>query len=237
MKTKNRKRLLFVLVILISVSMMGFMLTGAADPSAEAEPEEPVRTILHTLDWQMHGTVLASDGTVLEKVAFTVTGEFWEEEAYDCALFDINIDFPESFEIDCRKSKNVMNIFDFSDFGLDHYVCLKRTQYKNTVIDGKYPCVEPTEYGVDVENEYLIFRWDDGSGRYLVASTDPTVDPAEIFSRFSHYAAYYSVCAEYAKKAAPYGVAYAVPVEFILADMETMMQTGVCSATGTILTE
>lgn len=197
MKTKYTKRLLFVLVILISVSMVGFILSGAADPTVEVEPEEPERTILHTLDWQMHGTVLTIDGEVLDEVEFSVTGEIWEEEA--CGVqADLDIVFPESLKTNFGRRLSSLpdksvDYFEFGYYMFWHGIAMK---------DSNRHCTEG-EFAVDPEKGYFIFLWVD-LDRYLVGSLDPDVEAAEVFAHFVKFRVFHETCAEYSKDNLPW---------------------------------
>lgn len=205
MKTKNTKHLLFVLVILISVSMVGFILSGAADPTVEVEPEEPVRTILHTLDWQMHGTVLTIDGEVLDEVEFSVTGEIWEEEA--CGVqADFDIVFPESLKTDFGRRLGSMpdTSIDYFEFG--YYMF-----WHGIIIKDSDICMPSGESGVDPEKGYFIFFWPD-LDQYLVGSLDPDVEAAEIFAHFVKFRVFHETIKEYSKD----GTSWEAPIDAIM---------------------
>lgn len=197
MKTKYTKRLLFVLVILISVSMVGFILSGAADPTVEVEPEEPERTILHTLDWQMHGTVLTVDGKVLDEVEFSVTGEIWKKETSG-VYGDLDIIFPESLKTRFERTLTPLpdvayHYFEFGYYMFSPFIFIKDCDIRNP--DG--------ECGVDPEKGYFIFFWPD-LDQYLVGSLDPDVEAAEVFAHFVKFRVFHETCAEYSKDNLPW---------------------------------
>lgn len=177
MKKKSSIRtLIIVFVVFISVSVLAFVLSGFTQPTENGEQTE--YTTLYTLDWQMQGAIVASDGTVLENVEVSVSGEILKTND-SAARANLYYTLPDSLGIYYSGLNQPLVSVDDTDSELDYYVFHQYAGYKNDSIF--------TACGVDTQKEYFIFHWDDGTGRYLIAAMDPTVDTMDIVSHFKSF--------------------------------------------------
>ena len=139
------------------------------------------------IDWVMHGIVVDSDGNKANYVHyllddFSVSGTV-EPEEDNCAEMSLRIVLPDSFQYMFEKENE-------PDASTEYYSNNRKyTDEPYYVVygfsyDQRGNKSVPIVIGLSLENEYMIFNWEEGEDLYLVASTDPETDPNDILQYF-----------------------------------------------------
>ena len=188
---------LFTIIALISIASIlvgcvitepsnGTMDTTAVVPVPSSTPTVSTNTGPYQADWSINGTIVLADGTVVESIRLTVQGTI-QAQVDNYALLFLDIILPSDFRYFFKMPSNggyisVKRQYD----SLGYYVCSTYCydKAKNEPI--------ATSFAVDPEKEYMIMHWDDGSGRYLVASANPDVTATEILTHFEDFVKLYS---------------------------------------------
>lgn len=137
-----------------------------------------------TIDWDLYGVWVAADGGVQneqERVDFSLTGTLPSEyDLYSAVEMKLNFIWPDSFA--------------YPNEGTQAYTggagIANKHENQSIYHGGKY--VYSTEadkssflsYTICPEEGFIVIRVDN---KYLVATTDPNADPAEIFAFYKEY--------------------------------------------------
>lgn len=148
--------------------------------SIATQPAQDVAAV-SALASNMHFSVVIAEDLHIEsqyeaEVALTVT-------EYTDGSFSMDLAFTlaENEKVDLSATDNTITV-QHEELGLPYY-CAKASIYQPE-LDGYVPC----DFAVDIDMGYLIFK--ESTSRmsyYIVASTDPTVDPLQIAEHFSMF--------------------------------------------------
>lgn len=128
--------------------------------------------------WKMHGALVGTENTVKDQFEFLVSGKYGD--ASESGEKDLVL----SFELPGGFSYRINELSSTSTApigGLPYHV-LTGYCYKSGLKDSVFIRCAFSE-----EKEYLIIDWNDGSGRYLVGSVDPSVTAQEIIAYFQDF--------------------------------------------------
>ena len=128
--------------------------------------------------WDLQGYWVTADGTVRAQESFSISGSVKDQpdQLYDHVKMQYT--FPSSQKFSFSSDTGV-----FSSARILHSVSyyggatLSFSSDKNAFI--------MSMYAIDLDKEYVLLNFDDGSGLYFVAATDPNVEPSEILEHFS----------------------------------------------------
>ena len=128
------------------------------------------------IDWTLHGVWINEKLEVLKTVDFTISGNL-DLTATGEDSMTLDISFPDSVPYNyTEKTEFVSHSRKY--FGLPYCVS---TSYSFRRLSGD-PVI--SYFVLCPEKEYVLFYWKAQPDRYLVASTDPETDPAQIVTYF-----------------------------------------------------
>lgn len=132
---------------------------------------------LYNVAWEMEGLFVQADGMIKERIPMTISGTIHNGEDKDSLLLDITT--PEDFRYMCSIPEP------------DGYVSFSRQNGKIPYYYFSSYCYDKLHdeprfgtFAIDVEKGFFFADWNDGSGCYLVAATDPDVTAEEILAYF-----------------------------------------------------
>ena len=128
--------------------------------------------------WDLQGYWVTADGTVRGQESFSISGSVKDQpdQLYDHVKMQYT--FPSSQKFSFSSDTGVFSSAR-TVHGVSYYggATLSFSSDKNAYI--------PSIYAIDLDKEYVLLHFDDGSGLYFVAATDPNVEPSEILEHFS----------------------------------------------------
>lgn len=133
------------------------------------------------VNWQMNGTLVTSDGTVIETMELSIVGKIHKDpNKRDILTLDITLpdDFPYSF-----KGRDIPEFYSSSDEidEFPYYVCSGYTYDKSE--NAPVLC----SFALDEERGWAIFCWPNQPEQYLVCSTTADVNADEIITHFQAF--------------------------------------------------
>ena len=149
--------------------------TSTTSTAPEAHSTQSARI---PINWNVYGIWVESSGVHSDTVEFSVSGYIENHPAEIVDYVSIKLDFPEDFRYIFQSANpydhsSLHKFYNVSYFGCAGYSFDKEDE--SSIM---------TLYALDPGTEFMLLRWDDGSGRILVASTDPAVKPDEIMEHF-----------------------------------------------------
>ena len=140
------------------------------------------------IDWQLHGTWIYDDFSTEAGASFGLKGTIkdYENVAKDGTdqkqkdELDLKFIFPKDFRYDVYSS-DVGPLYSYEP-KLDYFCA---TSYGDIPED--LGSMAPVFFAVCPEKQYVIIYWKDDTGRFLVASVDPQVEPQEIYNYFEGF--------------------------------------------------
>ena len=158
--------------------------TGGAQPTGP-KPTDPIQSTTpadNDISWSMEGTLLLADGTVAGNVPLSVTGTIQDQENGTAYLvLDIVPDDSFRYSFDPIPEPNGYVSINRPHACKDYYVC------HSYCYDKQGDDLMWSVFAIDPEKGYIILTWEDGTGRYLVASADPNVDAKTVFDHFAEF--------------------------------------------------
>ena len=142
-----------------------------------------VPSLDHHIDWTMYGTLVDSEGHSISTTEFTIKGSFHDigDDEHELIL---SILFPDTFQYMYDREYEPSSTycsFIPKHYGLQYFIVDGFSYNRTTNKSIK------SSYALCHKNEYAIFRWNDGTDCWLVASTDPNTDPHVILQYFQFY--------------------------------------------------
>ena len=176
---KYTRYIAFVAVACCAVAV--FMAISGSYTPAPTDPTIPPSEILKSFDWDLHGVWITADGMTGEELDFTASGTVTVrlEEKWDHVK--IQYGFPEAFNYLCNFN-NDPDYYDVSGlravYDVDYFgaTCFSYDRVEDELITQRY--------ALDLVKEYFVIQWSSDPNLYLVASTDPDVDPSSIMEHF-----------------------------------------------------
>lgn len=143
----------------------------------------PVTT--HKIDYQMHGCYVNPDGTVGEKLDFSIKGRaFANIEKY--RFLEIDFLMPTSYSYSLIGATcqpwGYEDCFGDEGSGYFPYWVTSGYTYNNATNDMVF-----MHFALCPQREYFIFRASDDPTKYLVASADSSTTPQEILDYFQDF--------------------------------------------------
>ena len=125
--------------------------------------------------WRLHASYITEDGAVLDTFDFSLRYNF--RSYSNCIdLLYLSLDLPENFPHKIT-SGIVLDNYQYS-------VELEDIQCYAACNPNSYHPDLPTQFAFSEERGFLLLSWANDPGKYLVASRDETVSPAEILAYF-----------------------------------------------------
>lgn len=128
--------------------------------------------------WDLQGYWVTADGTVRGQESFSISGSVKDQpdQLYDHVKMKYT--FPGSQKFSFSSDTGVFSYARIV-YGVSYYggASLSFSSDKNAFIS--------SIYAIDLDKGYVLLNFDDGSGLYFVAATDPNVEPSEILEHFS----------------------------------------------------
>lgn len=130
-----------------------------------------------SFDWTMQGYWVSADGTVREKVKLTVSGSVSKAKKGEDPRLWLEYNLPEGPYTTWPDSDGlascVQRLLGVSYYGVRSLDADERMKYGVMA-----------SHAIDLEEEYLILFWENNTDEYLVAATNPDVDPTDILKHF-----------------------------------------------------
>lgn len=181
---KQHKRIFAILTILVCIACL---FAGCAEKES-ATTAAPTTTKLDNagpVEYKLNTTMYC---TTIKAKDLSITNQY--ETKLDAAVvedpdgnhsFDLNLSLTDDVWWDFTHAGNTFTM-QHEELDLPYY-CAKGDIYQPG-LDGYIPC----DFAVDFEKEYFIYKEStDPAFYYVVASSDPDVDPMEILEHFSMY--------------------------------------------------
>ena len=128
--------------------------------------------------WDLQGYWVTADGTVRGQESFSISGSVKDQpdQLYDHVKMQYT--FPSSQKFSFSSDTGVLSYARIA-YGVSYYggASLSFSSDKNAYI--------PSIYAIDLDKGYVLLNFDDGSGLYFVAASDPNVEPSDILEHFS----------------------------------------------------
>lgn len=158
----KRKLIAFTIVFAIAV---GLCMAGCA-PAVSVQ-------------WNMHATLLMTDGTAEDSFSLPVVGVISEME--DRHYLKLEVNLPKSVPY-------MMSVSEPNGDPVERDILDREGDYVTWgyCYDVKDNAPTPVMWGINIENRYFIAYWGADYGKFLVASVDPSVKPAEIMEHFDY---------------------------------------------------
>jgi hypothetical protein len=166
-----KKLTFFLLSLLLLVASTG------CTPAPDASTADTVPPVSLTVDWNMTASVVQGDGTVKDTFPLTIAGSIQEEQSTTYLRLNVNMpkDFRYMFEIAQPNGDACIDAWAHApgDFATSGYC-----------YDKVYNTPTADVWAINTEKEYFIAYWGEDFGQFVVASTDPDVQPEEILEHF-----------------------------------------------------
>lgn len=140
-----------------------------------------------SVEWNMHATVVMADGTVEGSFSLPLTGTILETEdsAYYCHYLKLDVDLPDSIPYSMKIAEPNGDIVD--PYIFDYKGDMATQGFCYGIKDDSIAWMT---WAINTEKQYFIAYWGKEYGKYLVASVDPNVNPAEIMEHFDYLVEY-----------------------------------------------
>lgn len=132
-----------------------------------------------SVDWNMHATLLTADGTAEDSFDLPVAGVISELD--DRHYLNLEVDLPKSIPY-------MMSIAEPNGDPVEQDLLEREGDYITWgyCYDVNVNAPAPMMWGINTEKKYFIAYWGEDYGKFLVASVDPNVKPAEIMEHFDY---------------------------------------------------
>ena len=139
-----------------------------------------------SIDWNMTAYQITPEGDIVASFPITVKGDIWEEGTVLALGMDINWGDSFRYQYVAPNNGDTISFIHPTDKAIDF--CAASHIYDRV---GNRPafCI----YSIAPEKEYHIAYWGKEFGYYLVAATDPNVEPADILAYFADCLPYYII--------------------------------------------
>ena len=176
-----------VAVVVILCSMAGCNAAAGTTPPGTAAPQKTQIQLPLSLDWAMTAYQITPEGEVAESFPITIKGDIWEDDSGRCLGLEMNWgdSFRYQYEVSDSPGYDV-SLNHPTDRAMDF--CAAAYTY-----DRDDNCPAFCYYSVAPDMEYFIGYWGEEFGYYLVAATDPNVEPADILAYFADCLPYYII--------------------------------------------
>ena len=132
------------------------------------------------IEYYMNAALVNSDGAVIDTFALTIDGTVREKES-SCYL-DLAFNLPEDFR------------YSFDNADPNGYICIEHLAFT----PGDFVTCGYTDdrlevgsawtvWAINTEKEYFVAYWGEDFGQFLVASTNPDVNPSDILDHFQEF--------------------------------------------------
>lgn len=140
-----------------------------------------------SVQWNMHATLVMADGTVESSFSLPVAGTILETEdtAPYCHYLNLEVDLPDSIPYSMKIAEPNGDLVDPYIFDREGDMATEGFCYGI-----KDDSIAWMTWAINTEKQYFIAYWGKEYGKYLVASVDPNVKPAEIMEHFDYLAEY-----------------------------------------------
>lgn len=133
------------------------------------------------IDWDMQGTLVTTDGQVLETLAFSLSGKI-EKDPQERDTLRLNITLPEDFDYMISEEPTVFYSAAEAVESVPYYICgetycLNRDSSAMTLV----------ELALSEQQEFVILYFQETPGTFLVASTNKAVTPQQILGYFDFF--------------------------------------------------
>ncbi len=157
-----KKNVLLFLVCCIAVALC----LASCDPTTSVE-------------WNMHATLLAADGTAEDSFSLPVVGVISELE--DRHYLNLDVQLPKNVPY-------MMSICEPNGDPVDPDILESKGDLvtQSFCYNVKANAPAPMMWAINTEKQYFIAYWGEDYGKFLVASVDPDVKPAEIMEHFDY---------------------------------------------------
>lgn len=140
-------------------------------------PTEPPQPEEISIDWNMTAFLIQADGTVIDSFPIVVKDNIRVQKDYTEHEFEAKL--PDSFRYNAISSNNKEKklVTDQpGDFTLNPFV-----------YDKKFNAPAASAMALNTEKEYFLGYWGEEFGLYLVACTNPDVNPTDIIDHFQEF--------------------------------------------------
>lgn len=133
--------------------------------------------------WNMHATLVTADGTVEDSFSLPVAGVISEIE--ERHYLNLEVELPKSIPY-------TMSFCESNGDPVDSYIFDREGDMatQGFCYDIKNDSLAWETWAINIEKQYFIAYWGKEYGKFLVASVDPNVKPAEIMEHFDYLAEY-----------------------------------------------
>lgn len=140
-----------------------------------------------SVEWNMHATLVMADGTVEGSFSLPVAGTILEREDTDPYRYFLNleVDLPDSIPYRMTIAEPYGEYVDPYIFDREGDMATESFCYGI-----KDDSIAWMTWAINTEKQYFIAYWGEEYGKFLVASVDPNVKPAEIMEHFDYLAEY-----------------------------------------------
>lgn len=185
---RNFPRLIRIMAVLCCMTVLLVVLSGSFDPVATDAANETQPEIVNTFCWNLYGTWITTDGTMEGTMDFPLSGIVIERHGQSWDHLRLDYYFPDDFRYHCKPNANSYNASASFFREEEGYFAVATVCF-----DRKVNWSTEMRYAIDLDEEYFIIQWQDdpwcpeAPDLFLVASTDPDVDPASIMEHFKRY--------------------------------------------------
>lgn len=161
------RSLRFILCLVLSAVMV-FSLTGC-------QPKEQI------IEWNLYGTWFSEGVAASEEMEIFISGVFPAELGPDSGaqVVELSLCLPDSLPYKSEHTSYSVHTFTTGDNSETVVLWINGFSYRaDTGVAVRI------SFFVCPEKECAVFQWSDNKNAYLVASTDPDADPAEIMELF-----------------------------------------------------
>lgn len=140
---------------------------------------------MQDIDWELYGAWISENGQVGEPVSFSISGKIPAEDAPEREPLEteFSITWPEDFPY----MDNENSLFSANSCADTENSAIRRIMcYGFSYVSTSNQSVSEA-FALCPEKEWVIFSWGNQEGVYLVASTDPNTDPAEILEFYNDW--------------------------------------------------
>ena len=136
-----------------------------------------------SIEWNMYATLVRADGTTEDTFSLPVAGTVTEKKNRHYLNLEVELSTSIPYRMTvCEPDGDPVdpNIFEREGDMVTQGYCY----------DIKANAIEWMIWGINTEKQYFIAYWGKEYGKFLVASVDPNVKPAEIMEHFDYIAEY-----------------------------------------------
>lgn len=131
--------------------------------------------------WNMQGVWVTADGLADDTVPFSAEGYVIDRPEDESDQVNMDYYFPGGSPYGSVSGTTGNVSYTQQFYNVDYFGCVA---FSYDLSNEEMILVR---YALDLDREYILLQWDDGSGRYLVAATDPDAEPTDIVAYFKEF--------------------------------------------------